>query len=160
MQCPHCHLTIPDAAQTAGQTVACPRCASQFVASGGGGEQFDPYYTWLGIPPNEQPANHYRLLGIQLFEANSNVIENAADRQMKHLQSYKIGAKAALSQRLLTEVSAARVPHRCLICRNCPKRAHRLLHWPIRPVPHPLPAAAVFAAYRAAAIPRRCYPLC
>jgi hypothetical protein len=109
MQCPHCHLTIPDAAQTAGQTVACPRCASQFVASGGGGEQFDPYYTWLGIPPNEQPANHYRLLGIQLFEANSNVIENAADRQMKHLQSYKIGAKAALSQRLLTEVSAARV---------------------------------------------------
>src|SRR5206468_1245494 len=44
-----------------------------------------------------------------LFESNANVIENAADRQMKHLQSFKIGAKAALSQRLLTEVSAARV---------------------------------------------------
>ena len=26
---------------------------------------FDPYYKWLGIPPEEQPPNHYRLLGIQ-----------------------------------------------------------------------------------------------
>lgn len=23
---------------------------------------FDPYHRWLGIPPSEQPANHYRLL--------------------------------------------------------------------------------------------------
>ena len=30
---------------------------------------FDPYYRWLGIPPGEQPPNHYRLLGVQLFEA-------------------------------------------------------------------------------------------
>jgi hypothetical protein len=100
---------MPDAPQMAGQTMVCPRCGGHYVAGGGNGEQFDPYYTWLGIPPSEQPANHYRLLGIQLFEANTNVIENAADRQMKHLQSFKIGAKAALSQRLLTEVSAARV---------------------------------------------------
>ncbi|HEY2410981.1 MAG TPA: hypothetical protein VGI40_01985 [Pirellulaceae bacterium] len=100
---------MQDTPQTAGQAVACPRCGGQFVAGGGSGEHFDPYYTWLGIPPSEQPANHYRLLGIQLFESNVNVIENAADRQMKHLQSFKIGAKAALSQRLLTEVSAARV---------------------------------------------------
>src|SRR6185369_5940446 len=81
----------------------------QFVGGRITAEQFDPYYNWLGIPPSEQPANHYRLLGIQLFESHPNVIENAADRQMKHLQSFKIGAKAALSQRLLTEVSAARV---------------------------------------------------
>jgi hypothetical protein len=25
---------------------------------------FDPYHVWLGIPPHEQPPNHYRLLGI------------------------------------------------------------------------------------------------
>ncbi len=29
---------------------------------------FDPYHKWLGIPPDEQPANHYRLLGLELFE--------------------------------------------------------------------------------------------
>ena len=26
-------------------------------------EKFDPYHIWLGIPPEEQPPNHYRLLG-------------------------------------------------------------------------------------------------
>ena len=26
--------------------------------------EFDPYHRWLGIPPEEQPADHYRLLGI------------------------------------------------------------------------------------------------
>ena len=29
---------------------------------------FDPYHRWLGIPPAEQPANRYRLLGIAKFE--------------------------------------------------------------------------------------------
>ena len=28
---------------------------------------FDPYRKWLGIPPQEQPPNHYRLLGIGLL---------------------------------------------------------------------------------------------
>ena len=26
-------------------------------------DHFDPYYTWLGIPPEEQPPDHYRLIG-------------------------------------------------------------------------------------------------
>jgi hypothetical protein len=47
---------------------------------------FDPYYTWLGIPPKDQPPTHYRLLGVECFEANSDVIENAADRQMAHVR--------------------------------------------------------------------------
>jgi hypothetical protein len=25
---------------------------------------FDPYHRWLGIPPQEQPPNHYRLLAL------------------------------------------------------------------------------------------------
>jgi len=25
-------------------------------------DRFDPYHKWLGIPPAEQPLNHYRLL--------------------------------------------------------------------------------------------------
>lgn len=73
---------------------------------------FDPYYHWLGIPPREQPPNHYRLLGIELFEPNEDVISFAADRQMAHLRAFQNSKQAADSQRLLNEVSAARV---CLL---------------------------------------------
>ena len=31
---------------------------------------FDPYHKWLGILPEEQPPNHYRLLGIVDFESD------------------------------------------------------------------------------------------
>ena len=34
---------------------------------------FDPYHKWLGIPPDQQPAHHYRLLGIGLFESDADV---------------------------------------------------------------------------------------
>ena len=49
---------------------------------------FDPYYEWLGIPPDEQPADRYRLLGIRRFESNLKVIENAAERQLLLLKSF------------------------------------------------------------------------
>ena len=62
-----------------GQVVECPGCSGQFVVASAA---FDPYYTWLGIPPAQQPPDLYRLLGLQLFEPNRQVIENAADRQM------------------------------------------------------------------------------
>lgn len=60
------------------------------TASDGGftSAEFDPYYTWLGIAPEEQPPNHYRLLGIRLFEDNADVISNAADREMGHLFTF------------------------------------------------------------------------
>ena len=45
-------------------------------------EAIDRYHKWLGIPPHEQPANHYRLLGIALFESDADVIEAAAVRQI------------------------------------------------------------------------------
>ena len=35
----------------------------------------------LGIPPEEQPAHHYRLLGIKPLEDDPDVIEEAADRR-------------------------------------------------------------------------------
>ena len=76
------------------------------------GEPFDPYYQWLGIPPEEQPPNHYRLLGIRLFEENSEVIQNASDRQMVHLRTFQNGPRAAQSQKLLNEVAAAKL---CLL---------------------------------------------
>jgi hypothetical protein len=42
-------------------------------------EDFDPYYLWLGIPPVDQPPDHYRLLGVTQFESDADVIRNAAD---------------------------------------------------------------------------------
>jgi len=75
-------------------------------------DAFDPYYQWLGIPPEEQPPDHYRLLGIKLFEQNPDVIEAASDRQMGHLRTYQGGRHSDLSQKLLNEVAAAKV---CLL---------------------------------------------
>jgi hypothetical protein len=75
-------------------------------------EGFDPYYRWLGIAPRDQPPNHYRLLGIDLLEGNADVIQAAADRQMKHLRSYQMGEYASLSQELLNEVAQAKL---CLL---------------------------------------------
>ena len=43
---------------------------------------FDPYHKWLGIPPKDQPPNYYRLLAINLFESDAEVIDTAANRQM------------------------------------------------------------------------------
>lgn len=76
-------------------------------------EQFDPYRKWLGIPRDEQPPHHYRLLGIPLFEADPDVIENASHRQMSYLRTFQQGPHAAESQQLLTELAAAKL---CLLC--------------------------------------------
>ena len=75
-------------------------------------DAFDPYYHWLGIPPEQQPPDYYRLLGLHMFEDNPDVIQAAADRQMGHLRTYQSGRYSKDSQRLLNEVAAARV---CLL---------------------------------------------
>lgn len=75
-------------------------------------EPFDPYRKWLGIPSKDQPPNHYRLLGIATFETDPDVIDNAATRQMAHIRTFKNSKHAALSQRILTELAAARL---CLL---------------------------------------------
>lgn len=31
-------------------------------------KEFDPYYKWLGISPDEQPPTLYRLLGVQRYQ--------------------------------------------------------------------------------------------
>jgi hypothetical protein len=71
-------------------------------------QDFDPYHRWLGIPPSQQPANHYRLLGLELFETDPEVIRDAADRQMGHVRRYQLGPRQELSQRILNELGAAR----------------------------------------------------
>jgi hypothetical protein len=73
---------------------------------------FDAYHKWLSIPPHDQPPNHYRLLGLGLFESDPDVVAAAADRQMAHVQTYKTGPHSELSQKLLNEISAAKI---CLL---------------------------------------------
>ena len=75
-------------------------------------DPFDPYHHWLGISPKKQPPNHYSLLGLDAFESNPDVIENAADQRMAHLRTFQSGKRGELSQQLLNEVSAARI---CLL---------------------------------------------
>jgi hypothetical protein len=113
-------------------------------------EAFDPYRKWLGIPPKDQPPHHYRLLGIAAFEDDPDVIENAAARQMAHLRTYKTSKHAVQSQRLLSEISAAKL---CLLSpetkaaydghlRQTLSAEGKLSSSQIVPAPPPEPAAA------------------
>ncbi len=76
------------------------------------GSEIDPYHVWLGIPPAEQPPDHYRLLGITPFETNAEVVHDAAARQMAHVRTYHLGRHAELSQKILNELAAAKA---CLL---------------------------------------------
>ena len=102
--------TIADANSSSEPPVTLPADAGQTVAARR--TEFDAYHQWLGIPPEEQPPHHYRLLGLKLFENDPAVIQNAADRQMAHLRTFQTGKRAALSQRLLGEVATAKL---CLL---------------------------------------------
>ena len=73
---------------------------------------FDPYRKWLGILPKDQPPNHYRLLSLELFEADLDVIEGAAERQMGFVRQYQSGDQAADAARILNELATARL---CLL---------------------------------------------
>lgn len=75
-------------------------------------EPFDPYRKWLGILPQDQPPHHYRLLGIELFEADSDVITSAADGRLAQVKRFQTGQHQSLCQQLLNEIAAAKV---CLL---------------------------------------------
>jgi hypothetical protein len=81
-------------------------------------ETFDAHYKWLGIPPEDQPPNHYRFLGISMFETDPDVIASAADQRMAHIRSFQTGQHSALSQKILNEIAAVRI---CLL--NAAKKA-------------------------------------
>jgi hypothetical protein len=78
-------------------------------------DHFDPYHKWLGIPPKDQPPNHYRLLALDLFESDPDVIDAAASKQVAYLRTCATGPHVALSQKILNEVAAVRL---CLLDRK------------------------------------------
>lgn len=75
-------------------------------------ESFDPYRKWLGIREPQRPPNHYRLLGLELYEDDPEVIQNAADARMSHIRTFAGGQYSALSQRILNELAGAKL---CLL---------------------------------------------
>ncbi|NLF73257.1 MAG: SUMF1/EgtB/PvdO family nonheme iron enzyme [Candidatus Anammoximicrobium sp.] len=97
---------------------------------------FDPYHRWLGIPPKHQPADHYRLLAIERFEDDPEVIADAAERQIAHVRRYALGPHQDISQRILNELAAAKV---CLL--NPDKKAEydRKLREQVAPQDLPVP---------------------
>ena len=70
---------------------------------------FNPYHKWLGILPEEQPPNHYRLLGIVDFESDEEIIEGAASQRTLYLRTLASGKHEEAAAKLLNEVAAARV---------------------------------------------------
>jgi hypothetical protein len=111
--------------------------------------EFDPYYKWLGIPPAEQPPNHYRLLGLGLFEDNPDVIETAADRQMRHVQTFKTSQHSAASQKVLNELSQARL---CLLRPDLKAAYDRQLQAEVAAKAAPVAAAAALPLRKAVAL--------
>ena len=61
-------------------------------------DTFDPYLKWLGIPAKDRPIDYYRLLAIERFESDPDVITNAADARMAHLKNFSAGQHAELER--------------------------------------------------------------
>jgi hypothetical protein len=74
--------------------------------------EFDPYQQWLGIPPEDQPPDHYRLLGLRRFESDPATIRSATDERMAQIRVYQIGPRAPYTQQLLNQLAAAKL---CLL---------------------------------------------
>ena len=67
--------------------------------------EFDPYHRWLGIRHEDQPADHYRLLGLSRFEDDPEAIRDAAERQIAHVRRYALGQHQAISQKKIGRAS-------------------------------------------------------
>ncbi len=122
-------------------------------------EGFNPYHKWLGIPLAEQPANHYRLLGIGQFEEDAEVIEGACDRAMAHVRTFQSGPHSALSQQILNELAAVRVALLDPQKKAAYDRGLRSsLSLPAAPTPLPIPVPAAPVPVRVAPLDKSSPP--
>jgi hypothetical protein len=80
----------------------------------------DPYAEWLSIGQDNRPITHYALMGFSqaeaagligrpLTEREAKRVEAAADRNMGFVRNYQNGKYSNLSQRILNELSAAKI---------------------------------------------------
>lgn len=73
---------------------------------------FDPYFQWLGIPPTDQPPDHYRLLGLPRFTNDAQAIQHSADERMAAVRMNQAGPRGRFTQKLLNELATAKL---CLL---------------------------------------------
>jgi len=69
---------------------------------------FDPYWQWLAIPPAEQPPDHYRILGLRLFETDGPTIAQAARARIEHVRACHDGSHPEAAERVLGHLADAR----------------------------------------------------
>ena len=68
---------------------------------------FDPYWHWLAVPPDEQPPDHYRLLGLRLFEDDAGIVARAVQLRIDHVRACDDGRHPDSVEQLLAHVRAA-----------------------------------------------------
>ncbi|HAY81186.1 MAG TPA: hypothetical protein DCY79_15375 [Planctomycetaceae bacterium] len=103
-------------------------------------DNFDPYHKWLGIPPRDQPPNHYRLLGIEPLESDEDVIEAAANRLMAFLQDMATGEHVEQSEAILDAIADARL---CLLTPADKAAYDKALRQQLAPAPAPAQPANI-----------------
>jgi hypothetical protein len=69
---------------------------------------FDPYRDWLGLDGPSGAINHYRLLGLKLFEADPQKIAAAADATIGRIKKVQTASHQPEQQQLLSRLVAAR----------------------------------------------------
>ena len=75
-------------------------------------DNYNLYYKWFGIRPEEMPTNAYRLLGVQVFEPDDDVIANAVQQRTSYLRSFLTSEDGATAQQILDEFKQIEV---CLL---------------------------------------------
>ena len=75
-------------------------------------DNYELYYKWFGIRADEMPTNAYRLLGVQLFEPDDDVIANAVQQRTSYLRSFLTSEHGAAAQQILNEFKQIEV---CLL---------------------------------------------
>ena len=70
-------------------------------------QNFDPYSEWLQIPVEQQPPNLYQLLGLPLFESDTNEIGKAANRQKTRIDESAKKQHLDLAKQLKSEIEEA-----------------------------------------------------
>ncbi len=73
---------------------------------------FNAYHRWLGIPPEEQPPDHYRLLGLKRFEPDLRVIEQHGNERIRLVNGYRRAPYVKLCDQILQHIKVARA---CLL---------------------------------------------
>ena len=94
-------------------------------------ERFDPYWKWLGIQPKDQPPTHYRLLGIDPFESDDDVIATAADARMMHIKTFATGKSSEKAALMTSKAGGPNLPARWKQRITPPLARKNMTIWPV-----------------------------